>query len=298
MAVDLHGQRAPPSHGGRRRGDDGGPAAGTGAQWSPAEVRVDGQPARALARIDDVLWVSLDAGRHQVVLEGTMPERASVQLSLPAQAASRGGVGRGVDGGRHPRGRPGGRRPPVHAHRERERPAGDGASAGRAAAVRRVERTLHVGLDWEMDTHVSSRDARRVGGRPGGSAPARRAGDDRRRARRWRARRRSSSAPTPRASRGTRCWRRSRRSRSLRRSRSPWTEVWRMDIGPIWHASYSGIPFVHSAAVGGDEDPRVAPVAGRGGGRQPDAARRRRRSNAHHRREHHCALAWTRAPPT
>ncbi|MBV9949748.1 MAG: hypothetical protein JOZ69_23100 [Myxococcales bacterium] len=31
-----------------------------------------------------------------------------------------------------------------------------------------------------------------------------------------------------------------------------WVEVWRIDVGPIWHASYAGIPFVHATSPGGE----------------------------------------------
>ena len=131
------------------------PLPGTGAQWSPTEVRVDGKPARALARIDDVLWVSLDAGSHQVVLEGTMPERASVQISLPLKPhrVEVAAVGWTVAG--------------VHedglADDDVQFTRTEGAKGHAGTALQpsalppfvSVARTLHVGLDWEMDTQVT-----------------------------------------------------------------------------------------------------------------------------------------------
>jgi hypothetical protein len=51
-------------------------------QWSARVVRVDGAPAPA-ARIEGRLVVPIDAGVHDVVLEGPLPARPSVQIALP-----------------------------------------------------------------------------------------------------------------------------------------------------------------------------------------------------------------------
>jgi hypothetical protein len=55
----------------------------TAAHWLPRTVLVDGKPVRALSRNGDgVLWVSLDAGIHQVVMEGRLPGRSTVFIPL------------------------------------------------------------------------------------------------------------------------------------------------------------------------------------------------------------------------
>ncbi|HEX4627961.1 MAG TPA: hypothetical protein VH137_04145, partial [Gemmatimonadales bacterium] len=41
-----------------------------------------------------------------------------------------------------------------------------------------------------------------------------------------------------------------------------WVEVWRVDVGPIWHASYGGIPFVHTQPTGGARVPEWRPWPG------------------------------------
>ena len=41
-----------------------------------------------------------------------------------------------------------------------------------------------------------------------------------------------------------------------------WVEVWRVDVGPIWHASFSGIPFVHTQPVAGVRVPEWHPWPG------------------------------------
>jgi hypothetical protein len=237
------------------------PLPGTGAQWSPAEVRVDGQPARALARIDDVLWVALDAGSHQVVLEGTMPERASVQISLPLKPhrVEVSAVGWTVAG--------------VHedglADDDVQFTRTEGARGQAGTALQpsalppfvTVARTLHVGLDWEMDTQVT-----RV--TPVGSAVVLEvpllAGEQVTTADLRVAAGKAQVFLGPEAT--TVAW------HSVLAQKSPitltapkavaWAEVWRMDIGPIWNASYSGIPFVHAAAAAGTKVPEWRPWPG------------------------------------
>jgi len=221
------------------------PLPGKGAQWNPADVLVDGRSASALARIDDVLWLSLDAGRHEIVLQGAMPERASIDLSLPlkphhVEVAASGWTASGV----HEDGL---------ADDDLEFTRLETAS-GHAGAVLQpgtlppfvmVERTLHMGLDWEMDTQVkrvtplgsavvleipllageqvTTADIRVVSGKAQVflGPDARDIG--------WHSVLAQKSPIRLAAPTGV-----------------PWAEVWRLDVGPIWHAKLSGIPLVHS----------------------------------------------------
>jgi hypothetical protein len=41
-----------------------------------------------------------------------------------------------------------------------------------------------------------------------------------------------------------------------------WVEVWRVDVGPIWHATFTGIPNVHTQAAGGPSVPEWHPWPG------------------------------------
>jgi hypothetical protein len=41
-----------------------------------------------------------------------------------------------------------------------------------------------------------------------------------------------------------------------------WVEVWRVDVGPIWHASYTGIPAVHTEPAGDTRIPTFRPWPG------------------------------------
>lgn len=60
------------------------PLPGSFEEWSPQSVYVDGEPFAGLHREDDgALWIQLSPGVHQVVIEGPLPERSSVQIALP-----------------------------------------------------------------------------------------------------------------------------------------------------------------------------------------------------------------------
>ena len=53
------------------------PLPGAADQWLPERVLLDGEPARALQRSNDgTLWLALSPGKHQVLMEGGLPERA------------------------------------------------------------------------------------------------------------------------------------------------------------------------------------------------------------------------------
>ncbi|MCJ7501252.1 hypothetical protein MUP29_13470, partial [bacterium] len=55
----------------------------TADQWLPQTVLVDGKAVQALSRSSDgVLWVNLEKGIHQVLLEGRLPGRSTVLIPL------------------------------------------------------------------------------------------------------------------------------------------------------------------------------------------------------------------------
>jgi hypothetical protein len=261
MAIDLHGNALRLRLEVDAASTTAVPLPGTGAQWNPADVLVDGHSAQALARVDDVLWLSLEAGRHEVVLQGLMPDRASVQISLPlkphhVEVSAVGWTVAGVhEDGLTDDDLQFTRTETTDGH------AGAVLQPGTLPPFVMVERTLHVGLDWEMDTQVTrvtpvgaavvleipllageqvtTADVRVVGGKaqvflgPDVTVVA------------WHsvlAQKSPIKLVAPKS--------------------VPWSEVWRMDIGSIWHASYTGIPFVHSAQVGGTKIPEWRPWPG------------------------------------
>ena len=231
------------------------PLPGSLAQWSPRDVLLEGQPAKGLARLSDgTLWLELPAGPHQVALEGALPAGASMQLALPlkphrVEATAQGWAIAGI----HEDGLADDNLQLTRSEPQKEDGGGE-LQPGELPPFVRVERTLHVGLNWQVDTQVTrvtpvgsavvlevpllpgesvtSADVRVVGGRalvnlgPQAASVA------------WHS---TLEQKTP-VKLGA--------PRAL-----PWVEVWRIDVGPVWHATFSGIPFVRTPAVSGT--PRV-----------------------------------------
>jgi hypothetical protein len=261
MAIDLHGSvlrlrieidAATPT---------AVPLPATGSQWNPADVLVDGHSAQSLARVDDVLWLALDAGRHEVVLQGAMPERASVQISLPmkphhVEVSAAGWTVAGV----HEDGLADDDLQFTRAETA-EGHAGAVLQPGTLPAFVQVTRTLHVGLDWEMDTRVTRET-------PVGSAVVLEIpllpGEQVTTADIRVAAGKAQIFLGPEAT--VLAWHSVLAQRSPIKLVAPlgvpWTEVWQMDVGSIWHATYSGIPFVHSAQQGGTKIPEWRPWPG------------------------------------
>jgi hypothetical protein len=239
---------------------------GTGAQWNPSDVRVDGKPAAALAREGDVLWVAIEQGAHQILLEGPMPDRASVQLSLSmkphhVEVSAEGWSVAGVHED--------GIADDDLQFTRTETPKGGGGAGtslqpGALPPFVLVTRTLHVGLDWEMETEVARAT-------PLGSAVVLEipllAGE------------KVTTADVRVVAGKVQVFlgpdAREMSWKSVLAQKSPihlvapkdvaWSEVWKMDIGSIWHASYSGLPFVHAEPVAGTKIPEWRPWPGEEG---------------------------------
>jgi len=223
-----------------------------GKDWSPTTVRVDGKPASALSRTEEGdLWLALPAGVSRVELDGPLPARDSVQLALPlaprfVTARSRGWT---IDG-LHEDGAV-----DESLKLSRQSKPGAGAATEDDAAPTlppflRVERTLHLGLRWEVDTVVrretptgapvvieipllageaiTTPGIRLAKGKPAASISL--GPDDGEVS--WHSTLAESAVVGLRADPA---------------SASRWAETWRLDLGPTWHAELSGIPAVHRA---------------------------------------------------
>ena len=214
------------------------------AQWSPENVLLDGKPARGLMRTEDGrVWLAVEKGWHQAIVEGPLPDRELVQLALPlkphrVEAQSEGWRVEGIheDGLADDN---------VQLTRIR---AGAGTGAlepGVLPPFVRIERTLLIGLNWQVATRVvrlspvgtavvlevpllrgesvTTADVRVVAGK-------------------------ALVNMAPQASEVS--W------KSVLDERSPvtltaaksagWTELWRLDMSPIWHVDLAGIPVVQA----------------------------------------------------
>ena len=231
-------------------------------QWLPTRITVDGSPADALFRNDDgQLWLALRPGRHEVVLAGPLPGREQLQvpLPLPPRRVSVEGGGWSVQG-IGDNGMP-------DAQLQLSRELRSGQTAGSTLEPRplpaflEVSRTLELGLDWHVRTAVSrlspadapavaeipllegesitspgltARNGKVLVNLPAGAASIE-----------W------QSVLEPRD-----------RMQLLAPVTTAWTEVWRVDVSPIWHLEFAGLAPVHHQDPGGNWLPEWRPWPG------------------------------------
>jgi hypothetical protein len=230
----------------------GAPLPGGARSWLPERVLVDGKPARGLrAAADGVLWVRLTEGKHQISLGGPLPDRDSLELPLPlpphrVDAIVPGWVLNGVleDG------RPEGTlqltrivtRETSADSKRRE------LEAQELPAFVEVVRNIRLGLTWQVNTivrrltpiepalrldlpllsgeAVTTAGIRIVAGR------AQVALDPGIRQIQWQ----STLAPGPEV-------------QLEAESAGNFREVWNLDVSPVWHVDFEGIPVVHQPSA-------------------------------------------------
>lgn len=238
------------------------PLPGGAKQWLPERVILDGKPAAAMLRTDDgKLWLQLSEGSHQVILEGALPNRETVQIALPlkphrVEARTQGWR---LDG--------------LHEDGEadddlqlsriesNQADAPSGLSQGTLPPFVRVEREIFIGLKWEVQTRI-------VRMTPTGSAvvlevpllPGESVTTPEVRVQGQKALCNMAPGATELS------W------HSLLQERPeltlsapqglPLTEVWRLDVSPIWHATVGGIPVVQQSGEPGNRRPSWQPWPG------------------------------------
>jgi hypothetical protein len=229
----------------------GVPLPGGARNWVPETVLVDGKPAKGLLRGDEgVLWVRLPRGRHQIVVEGALPERDSVELPLPLPPRRVEAIVRGwTIHGLHEDGLAEANLQLTRIRDETERP--DHILApGELPPFVRVKRALRLDLAWQVMTEVervTPADTAVVLEVPlleGESVTAAhiRVKD---------AHALVTMAPGVERVRWPSVLE-ERESLVLRAPPAvPWTEIWRLDVSPIWHVETEGIPYVHQPAPEG-----------------------------------------------
>lgn len=228
-------------------------------QWMPERVEVDGKDAAALIRgDDDVLWLALGQGVHKVLLFGrhASHDRFSLPLPLPPQHTILKTDGWRVEG-LYEDGR-------VGPQLEFSRLETDNAAVLKQSSLPafvRVERTLHLGLDWRVTTRVVRL--------AGGDSPILLelpllAGE-------------AVTSPEIRVKDGKVLvnmaagqseleWQSQlKKAESLElkaAETSQWSELWRADVSPIWHIQTSGIAMVHHQNAQGVWMPEWRPWPG------------------------------------
>jgi hypothetical protein len=227
------------------------PLPGGARSWTPERVAIDGAPAAGLLRSGDgVLWARLLPGRHQIVMEGALPDRDSIELPLPlrphrVEARAEGWTVHGVheDGLAE-----------ANLQLVRIREAGDDGDRalepGELPPFVRVERTIRLGLEWQVATTVERVSPAETAlvlelpllpGESVTTAGIRADGD------------RALVTMGPGVTRVAWSSLLAQRPQLVLRAPedTPSTEVWRLDVSPVWHVDPSGIPPVHQPSPEG-----------------------------------------------
>jgi hypothetical protein len=238
------------------------PLPGGASDWSPELVSLDGAPASGLTRDPaGMLWLELEPGLHQVVLEGRLPERETVELPLPLRPHR---VELSVSGwvvhGLHDDGRADASLQLARIARLGGAPA-QVLEPGELPPFVRVERRLSLGIVWQIETRISRMSPAgkalflEVPLLPGESvtSAAVRVADGRAQV----------SLPPDAESAG---WTSSLAQTDPLALVAPesavWTEVWQLDATPVWHVDATGIPPVHAAPSGGVREREWRPWPG------------------------------------
>jgi len=245
----------------------GVPLPGEAEQWQPATVLVDGAPVAVLRRDEwDQLIVALDAGVHELVLDGPAPRRASFQLALPlpAQSTQVDAAGWAVDGVARDTGYA------TQLIFTRTQTAGAAAIDGNFDNVDQtsvlppfftLERSLELGLDWRVHYRLTRVTPLGVGAALAiplldGEAVTTRGIEVVGR----QAKLELGAEETQRE--WTSVLEKSARITLRAAETSAWAETWRADIAPIWHVELGGIPLVHHQGNGGARLPTWQPWPG------------------------------------
>ncbi|MBI2841512.1 MAG: hypothetical protein HYX75_24615 [Acidobacteria bacterium] len=226
--------------------ETGVPLPGGAQQWSPARVLIDERPARGLLRTSDgILWIPVSAGTHQIILEGSLPDRETVMIPLPLKPHR---VEADVSGwildGLHEDGLA-----EDTLQLTRVRGAGGRSEMLEQEALPpfvRVERELLLGLAWQVQTRVMRLtplgsaivlDVPLIAGESVTSADVR-VTDGKATV---------TLSPQLEAVQWTSVLQNTPEITLTAPPAVSWVEVWRLNVNPIWHAEPAGIPAIHAA---------------------------------------------------
>lgn len=235
-----------------------------GREWTPARATLDGAPATLRRMEDGSLWAPVPPGAHALTLEGPLPDRDSVQLSLPLKprrvtASVSGWALNGLreDG-----------RSEDNLQLSRSRGAESAAAAAATARAQgifspflRVERVVRLGLSWTVETQVTRLTPPgapvvvQIPLLPGESvtAPELRAVDGKVTI---------NLAPQAMSFSWTSVLAESKGLVLAASAAGPWTESWRIEPGPLWHVRASGLAPVYEEARPGPRSMTFRPRPG------------------------------------
>lgn len=240
------------------------PLPGSDQGWRANAIQLDGTAASQVIRgTNQALWLRLAAGRHAIRLSGPLPAADSLEIPFPTpprfiEVKAGGWFIAGIKDSRLLSGS-------LQLTRLQTDDAGDATvrwESSRFPAFVRIERTIDLDLDWQVTTTVY-RIAPTQGaltleipliegesvmsdGYTVTDGKVLVTMNPNQRATTWR-------SSLPRVSPLV----------LLAGTGQPWQEVWRVGVGSIWHAEFSGVPESESAQAAGAA--RVAEFYPRGG---------------------------------
>ena len=237
------------------------PLPGVAKSWLPQQVMLDDSPATGLARDKEgTLWLLAPEGLHRVTLLGPVPPGDEFQLPLPlrpnrAEISAEGWDVQGV--------KPNGTTQAVLSltRLKRSETESDRPAASAIPPFVSVERTLNLGLDWEVVTRV-----RRLTplGSPVAMAMPLLNGESVTTAGITVKDGKAQITMDPRASEVV--WTSSLVIQPDIRLAAPkglpLTETWTVNASPIWHLELSGIPVIHHQDAEGTWRPTWRPWPG------------------------------------
>jgi hypothetical protein len=240
------------------------PLPGSERGWHPQAIALDGSAAAEVLRASNQgLWLRVSPGRHTVVLRGAAPPADSLEIPFPTpprviEVDSDGWFVAGIKDRRLLSGS-------LQLTRLQSDQDGEAMprwESSRFPAFVRVERSLELDLDWRVTTTVVrvapvqgalTLEIPLIAGETVLSEHVTATEDTVL----------VSMEPTQRAVTWVSSLRRVSPLTLEATAGEPWSEVWRIGVGSIWHARFSGVP--ESEAQHGNEGARVAEFHPRGG---------------------------------
>jgi hypothetical protein len=231
------------------------------AQWLPEAISIDDAVAGAIERRQGSLWAQLDPGAHTLRASGPVPAGARVRLPLllpPGRVESELSGWR-LEGLRD-NGTATGQLVLIRLEQAARAPT-QTLEPSQLPVFARVERSLRLGLDWRVDTRVTreSHDAAAVvlsvpllDGESVTSAGIQ-VEDDRVKV---------NLTPGQRELRWSSVLDKRDRIVLAAPDTRDWVEIWRLDVGPIWHVESDGLAVVHHQDRSGQWLPEWRPWPG------------------------------------
>ena len=219
-------------------------------QWFPNQVLDNGEPAQALFRSNNTLWINLNKGEHKVILKGLTPLLSKFTLPLPLKPNRVTVEKTGWEVvGLHENGWPDEQLQFSRIQQTRQDKTKPVLEPGVLPPFVRVERLLSVGLDWRVITSIirlSPADSAVVLTVPllageSVTSPGVRVKDN-------------AVEVNMAAQQTLMQWESTLEKSDKIELTAPqtdqWIEVWKADISPIWHLDPSGIAMIHLNSEG------------------------------------------------